>query len=74
MFAVQLILSWVFPSIEGYSGWILFGFVVSRFVGIEHPPTEIQESLDPKRVILGWLTLLIFILCFSPTPLLIEVR
>ncbi len=74
MFAVQLILSWIFPAVEGYSGWVLFGFIISRFIGIEHPPTEIQQPLDTKRVILGWLTLLIFILCFSPTPLLIEIR
>jgi hypothetical protein len=74
IFAVQLILSWIFPAVEGYSGWVLFGFIVSRFIGIEHPPTEIQKPLDTKRVILGWLTLLIFILCFSPTPLLIEIR
>jgi membrane-associated protease RseP (regulator of RpoE activity) len=74
IFAAQLMLSWAFPAVEGYSGWILYAFIVSRFIGIEHPPTEIQEPLDPQRVILGWLTLLIFILCFSPTPLLIEIR
>ncbi|SKC86654.1 site-2 protease family protein [Ohtaekwangia koreensis] len=73
LFAAQFVISWGFPQINGYSGWLLFGFIVSRFVGIEHPPSEIEMPLDPKRVILGWVTLLIFILCFSPTPLVIEV-
>ncbi|HEY9046043.1 MAG TPA: site-2 protease family protein [Ohtaekwangia sp.] len=73
MFAVQFIISWIFPKAEGYSGWLLFGFIVSRFVGIQHPPSEIEERLDSKRIILGWIALLIFILSFSPTPLLIEI-
>jgi membrane-associated protease RseP (regulator of RpoE activity) len=73
MFAVQFSLSVFIKGIEGYSGWLLFGFILGRFIGIEHPTSEIEQPLDPKRVVLGWLTLLIFILCFSPAPIKLEV-
>ena len=36
LFAVQFILAWLMPQWKGYSGWFLFGFVVSQFVGIQH--------------------------------------
>jgi hypothetical protein len=42
---------------------------VGRFIGVQHPPSEIEEQLDTKRVIMGWIALLIFILCFSPAPI-----
>ncbi|HEY9006104.1 site-2 protease family protein [Ohtaekwangia sp.] len=69
MLAVQILLCWAFPKLEGYTGWLLFGFIISRFIGIQHPPSEIEEPLDAKRIVLGWFTLLIFILCFSLAPL-----
>lgn len=72
LFAVQFMLAGIFPTLTGYSGWLLFGFVVSRFIGIQHPPSEIEVPLDNTRVILGWITLLIFILCFSPAPIMIR--
>ena len=71
MFAGLFLLSWLYPTLEGYSGWLLFGFLIGRFIGIQHPPSEIEEPLDAKRIILGWLALLIFIICFTPAPLTI---
>ncbi len=72
VFAVQFTLTAVFPSVDGYRGWLLFGMIVGRFIGVSHPPAEIEKPLDTKRIILGWLMLIIFILCFSPQPLTIE--
>jgi membrane-associated protease RseP (regulator of RpoE activity) len=73
MFAVQFGLSVLVKGVEGYQGWLLFGFILGRFIGIEHPTSEIEQPLDTKRMILGWLTLLIFILCFSPAPIELNV-
>jgi membrane-associated protease RseP (regulator of RpoE activity) len=73
MFALQFSLGAFVKGIEGYEGWLLFGLILGRFVGIEHPTSEIEQPLDSKRVVLGWLTLLIFILCFSPTPIQLDV-
>jgi len=71
MFAALFVLSWVYPNLQGYSGWLLFGFLIGRFIGVQHPPSEIEEPLDTKRIVLGWLCLLIFIICFTPAPLTI---
>ncbi len=70
--ATQLVVSWVNPDLEGYSGFLVFVFVLGRFLGIYHPETELEEPLDMKRQVLGWLALLIFVLCFSPRPFIIS--
>ena len=72
MFGVQFSMMVYMPGIKGYEGWLLFAFILGRFIGIEHPPSEIEKPLDTNRVILGWLALIIFILCFSPAPLQFE--
>jgi membrane-associated protease RseP (regulator of RpoE activity) len=69
MFAVLFILARLMPTLHGYSGFLLFVFLLGRFVGIQHPPSEIEEPLDEKRIVLGWIALIIFVLCFSPAPL-----
>jgi membrane-associated protease RseP (regulator of RpoE activity) len=69
LLAMQFSASWFFPTVEGYSGWMLFAFVIGRFLGIDHPPCLIEVPLDNNRKILGWIALLIFILSFTPAPL-----
>ncbi len=69
LIGVQFSFSWIFPSINGYWGWMLFAFVIGRFLGIDHPPCLIEVPLDNNRKILGWIALLIFILSFTPAPL-----
>ena len=68
----QIIFSFFFPRIQGYAGWLAFAFLLGRILGIYHPPAQQDEPLDTKRQILGWITLVIFILCFSPKPLIYE--
>lgn len=72
MAAIQFLLMYLVPGINGYQGWLLFGFLLGRFIGIEHPPSEIEQPLDSKRVLLGWITVIVFALCFSPAPIVIE--
>ncbi|MVM30070.1 site-2 protease family protein [Spirosoma sp. HMF4905] len=69
--AAQLAVSWVRPDVEGYSGFLVFVFVLGRFLGIYHPATERDEPLDLKRQVLGWIALIVFALCFSPRPFLL---
>ncbi|WP_020600766.1 site-2 protease family protein [Spirosoma panaciterrae] len=68
----QLIVSWMMPAVNGYFGFTVFVFVLGRFLGVYHPETELEEPLDLKRQILGWVALLIFVICFSPQPFLIS--
>lgn len=70
--AGQFLFMMVWPTFKGFTEWLILGFLLGRLVGIQHPPSEIEQSLDSRRIILGWLTLLIFILCFTPTPLTVE--
>ncbi len=72
MVAFLLALAWLFPNLKGYAGWMLFGFLISRFLGVYHPPSEIEVPLDPGRQILGWICLIIFILSFTPQPIILE--
>ncbi|MFN4147642.1 MAG: site-2 protease family protein [Runella sp.] len=69
--AVQLGISLIFPTWEGYSGFLAFAFLLGRVLGVHHPPTDDREPLDTKRKILGWIALLVFILCFSPKPFVV---
>ncbi len=69
IFAGQLLLSMSFNGIEGYSGWLLFAFLLGRVMGVHHPEPPVDQPLDFNRKLLGWLAILIFILCFTPAPL-----
>jgi membrane-associated protease RseP (regulator of RpoE activity) len=71
VFAAQYLMLFLFPEVIGYSGWLLFGLLIGRVLGIPHPPTEIEQPLDQKRKILAWIALVIFILCFTPSPITI---
>ncbi len=64
----QLLVIYFFPEVRGYSGWMVFAFLIGRFLGVYHPPALFDQPLNTGRKILGWLALIIFILCFSPEP------
>jgi len=64
----QLLISYFFPTIEGYSGFLAFGLVIGRFLGVYHPSTSDMKPLTLERKILGWIALIIFVVCFSPKP------
>jgi hypothetical protein len=48
---------------------LLFAFIIGRLAGVEHPRAEIEEKLDTSRQVLGWIALIIFVLCFSLVPI-----
>lgn len=53
----------------GWPGWFIWIAMAGLF-GFGHPPIADPESaLGPKRIWLGRLTILIFILTFSPVPI-----
>nr|WP_262904605.1 site-2 protease family protein [Hymenobacter lucidus] len=66
--AAQLALTLAVPGIEGNPGWLVFGLLLGRFMGIFHPPAPDERSLSLGRKVLGWVMLAIFVLCFSPSP------
>jgi hypothetical protein len=73
VFAVQYFTEFIFPGVEGFNGWFLFAFIIGRFLGVNHPPALDEAPIDLKRKILGWTALVVFILCFTPRLLDMEV-
>lgn len=48
--------------------WLVYALLVSRVLGLDHPPARLEHRLDWKRKALGWLAILIFIVSISPAP------
>jgi membrane-associated protease RseP (regulator of RpoE activity) len=68
IFGLQYVLKILFPLLEGNSGWIIFGLVLGRFLGIYHPPVLDNQPLTTGRKWVAVFALLVFILCFTPRP------
>lgn len=52
----------------GWKGWFIWGSLL-LIMGLRHPrPLDIWTPLDMKRKIIGWVTLVIFVLTFTPMP------
>ncbi len=56
------------PGAPGWQGWILWA-LLPLLIGIRHPSVQDEYiPLDLTRQIIGWVTALIFIVCFVPSP------
>ena len=55
----------------GWSGWLFWALILYFVIKIKHPPIPDNSELDPFRKILGYLSLFIFIISFSPTPFIV---
>lgn len=66
--AMQYAFAFAKPEWEGYQGWLFFAFLLGRVMGIRHPEVSGSQKLDTKRRVIGWIALVIFLLCFSPKP------
>ena len=61
-----LSLLWEWP--QGWPGWLALAFFLALF-GKDHPaPYDPFISLDRGRCFIGYLCLLVFVLCFAPVP------
>ena len=69
LLTAQLVGKYYFPNAAMNFIWLFYSFLVVRFVGVDHPPALIEKPISPGRKVLGWFAILIFILCFSPSPI-----
>lgn len=69
IFMMQALIKWNFPDLQPNLIWLVYSWLVTRFVGLDHPPATVEHRVDRPRQILGWVAIVIFILCFSPAPL-----
>lgn len=58
----EIVLRW------SWSGWVLWAFILSRFIGTKHPQAGNDQPLSTGRMVAGWLCIAIFILTFTPVP------
>ncbi|MBI1301549.1 MAG: site-2 protease family protein [Alphaproteobacteria bacterium] len=70
--ALQYSLASIFPGIQGYSGWLFFAFLLGRVLGITHPSVMDNTPLSANQKVLGWVAIVLFIICFTPQPFIIE--
>jgi membrane-associated protease RseP (regulator of RpoE activity) len=55
-------------GVFGWKGWLVWAGLL-YLMGINHPPVLYEGiPLDTSRKVIGWLTLALFILTFTPTP------
>ena len=66
--AAQVAAASYWPGLSGNPGWLVFGLLLGRLTGIYHPPAPDERPLSAGRRLLGWLMLVIFVLCFTPSP------
>ena len=62
--AVPSALNWF-----GYFGWLPWCLLLIFMIKVDHPPVPVSLPLSSTRRLLGYLTLAIFVLCFSIKPL-----
>ncbi len=53
----------------GYSGWLVWSLLIVFVIKVDHPPVLYWEPLTPNRRLLGYVSILVFMLCFSIRPL-----
>ncbi len=52
-----------------WAGWIIWAFLGFVLVKAKHPPTVLDDiKLDKKRMAIGYICMIIFLLCFIPVP------
>ncbi len=59
-------------TLNGGSTWFFWVIMILLVIRFRHPETADESPLDFKRKMVGVLTLLMFILCFTPAPLVIQ--
>ena len=59
-------------SVQGGETWFLWAIITTFVIKFRHPPTGDEGPLDLRRRIIGYITIGIFILCFTPSPLVMQ--
>jgi membrane-associated protease RseP (regulator of RpoE activity) len=73
--AISRIASWVCIALIYFGpSWILWA-ILMRVLGRRHPPTLDNEvPVGPARVLVGVLSLVVFVVCFVPDPIVVSWR
>jgi hypothetical protein len=58
---IKLHAPWIY---NGWNGWLFWALITRFFIKLDHPPVS-GDSIGPMRMILGWLSLCIFVITFA---------
>ena len=53
----------------GYTGWLFWIGLILFVIRVDHPPVLVPDALSPRQRALGYLCLVLFVLCFSIQPI-----
>lgn len=56
----------------GWSGWLFWALILYFVIRLKHPPVPDPVPLGKGRMIVGYISLIIFIISFSPAPLMLN--
>ncbi|MBI4427871.1 MAG: site-2 protease family protein [Ignavibacteriales bacterium] len=57
------------PFVEySWGGWLFWAAVLYTIVKLYHPPVPDETPIDENRMWVGWLCLIVFVLCFTFVP------
>jgi membrane-associated protease RseP (regulator of RpoE activity) len=65
---LQQILQLLFKELDGHMLWLVFSLIAVKWIGVEHPPVTYEIPLNFGRKVIGWVAIIIFILCITPKP------
>jgi membrane-associated protease RseP (regulator of RpoE activity) len=68
--AVQFVFNLVWP-VASNPIWVIYALLAARLLGLDHPVAADDRPLGLWQRALGWLAILIFVLCFTPSPVVL---
>jgi membrane-associated protease RseP (regulator of RpoE activity) len=55
----------------GWGGWLFWSLILYFVIKLKHPPVPDPVPLSKGRMLLGYLSLFIFVISFSPAPIML---
>ncbi|MGF1636943.1 MAG: site-2 protease family protein [Cyclobacteriaceae bacterium] len=72
MCTAQMITERIVGGTLGFEVYLVFCLLLGRVLGVDHPPARYNAPIGTFRTMLGWIALIIFVISFTPAPLVFE--
>lgn len=56
----------------GWTGWLFWALILKFFIKLYHPEVPDPSELDPRRKLIGYFAIFIFVVSFIPAPFYIK--
>lgn len=70
--AAQQLIQFLLPERGAEAMWLFYAFLAVRFIRVDHPSARNELQLSTGRKVLGWLAIVIFALCFTPSVIVVR--